>query len=253
MQIFAEAFWLPKVGSTSSEYEDAYCPQEIIRGEATTSMRFGVADGATEASYSKLWAQLLVRAYCQGQLDALPDVIGLAPLQEQWSNGVLKPDMPWYLEEKVKSGAYAALVGLELLHHTDSRDEAGEWNALAVGDCCLAQVRGEEVLARFPIESSAGFNSRPHLISSNSTANLDIDAHTLRVSGSFVSGDNFYLMSDALACWFMKEAEEGTAPWRDLRDIGTSGFHSFEDWVRYLREHRNMRNDDVTLLRVDVL
>jgi hypothetical protein len=73
------------------------------------------------------------------------------------------------------------------------------------------------------------------------------------MDGAWQPGDAFYLMTDALACWFMRETEEGRTPWRVLRDLNTSDeVKPFREWVETLRAEGAMRNDDVTLLRVDI-
>ena len=112
-------------------------------------------------------------------------------------------------------------------------------------------MRGEEVLAQFPLENSASFTSRPLLLSSNPAQNDWATEHFSRLRGTWDPGDAFYLMTDALACWFMKEAEEARLPWTVLRNLGTSGESwPFREWVGELRMNRAIRNDDVTLLRV---
>jgi hypothetical protein len=73
------------------------------------------------------------------------------------------------------------------------------------------------------------------------------------MDGAWQPGDAFYLMTDALAYWFMRETEEGRTPWRVLRDLNTSDeIKPFREWVKTLRVEGAMRNDDVTLLRVDM-
>lgn len=252
MQIFAEAFWLPKAGNTPAEYEDAFFPSDALKGKVADTCRFAVADGATEASFSRIWAELLVRSYCEGGVQHVVNNPSLQVLQEQWSAAVQRPNMPWYMEEKIRSGSYAALVGLELVG-SPAEEEGGTWSAIAVGDSCLVHMQMDEIRARFPLENSASFNNRPMLLSSNPAANQDLESHTFHATGKWGSGDAFYLMSDALACWFMREAEEGRAPWKDLRDVGTNEFPPFDAWIQWLRDEQKMRNDDVTLLRVDVL
>jgi hypothetical protein len=61
MHILAQAFWLPKAGNNIDEYEDAFWPRRQIDASAE-AFSFAVADGATETSFSKLWAEMLVRA-----------------------------------------------------------------------------------------------------------------------------------------------------------------------------------------------
>lgn len=62
MRVSIQVFGLPKAGNRADEYEDAYSPkrQGELEGE---SFRFAVADGATEGSFSRLWAGMLVRSY----------------------------------------------------------------------------------------------------------------------------------------------------------------------------------------------
>ena len=64
MLVFMTPFRLPKAGNTDDEYEDAFYPVSggDLRGE---SLRFAVADGASEGMLSGEWAQVLVKAFCR--------------------------------------------------------------------------------------------------------------------------------------------------------------------------------------------
>ena len=57
---------------------------------------------------------------------------------------------------------------------------------------------------------------------------------------------------DALARWALREDEEGRNPWIVLRDHATRDVPVFGAWVAALRKDRELRNDDVTLLRIDL-
>jgi hypothetical protein len=59
MQVSAYPYSVAKAGNLSEEYEDAYWPLDVVEGTGEL-FRFAVADGATESSYSKIWARLLV-------------------------------------------------------------------------------------------------------------------------------------------------------------------------------------------------
>src|SRR4051812_45209913 len=113
MHASIRAFWLPKVGNSPSEYEDAFWPRKPFDANST-HIRLAVGDGATEASFSKLWARQLVRAYGNGVLT--PDSIsgGLAGLQTLWGRLVGREPLPWYAEEKLRDGAFSSLVGLTI-------------------------------------------------------------------------------------------------------------------------------------------
>ncbi|NLE74295.1 MAG: protein phosphatase 2C domain-containing protein [Actinobacteria bacterium] len=246
----AQAFWVVKAGNSDSEYEDAYCPKKSPRDQDKTCFRFAVADGATETSFSGIWAKQLVRSFCNDRLDVTSIGGGLRDLQQRWSMNVRRRPLPWYAEEKVRIGAFAALLGVAL-HDDSCLEDPHEWRAIGLGDSCLVQMRGEEVLVRFPLDNSASFTNRPHLLSSNPAYNRQVIEHLCSIKGTWDHGDVFYLMTDALACWFMREVEEGRRPWSILRDVGPYGeIKPFREWVGELRADRAIRNDDVTLLRV---
>src|SRR6266513_307758 len=65
--------------------------------------------------------------------------------------------LPWYAEEKMRSGAFSSLAGLTL--HGPAAEETGDgaggaWESFAVGDSCLFQVRADELIVAFPLGSS---------------------------------------------------------------------------------------------------
>ncbi|HWE60842.1 MAG TPA: protein phosphatase 2C domain-containing protein [Chloroflexota bacterium] len=176
--------------------------------------RFAVADGASEASFSGLWARLLVAAYRQGLLTAETLAGALPPLQEAWLNQVTARPLRWYAEEKLCAGAFAALAGITLSAATST--PGGAWNAMAIGDSCLIQVRERGILAAFPVERAGAFDNTPPLVSTSPWQIRPAVADLRRIGGHWLPGDVFYLLTNALACWFLGEYERGTHPWTTL-------------------------------------
>jgi len=249
MQVCTRTVWLPKAGNTAEEYEDASAPLRSVNRELR-AFRCAVADGATEASFSAAWARLLVGAYCKRQWGGRRTFRSLGRLQTAWQQEVDALQLPWYAEEKLRSGAFASLLGFTLLAPVE--EYPGGWMAEAVGDSCLFQVRSDDVITAFPMSCAAAFNSRPHLIGSTRSSNEQLLEHVREARGGWEPGDIFYLMTDALACWFLERLEAGDQPWVELATAAVDGQPSFAAWVDDLREERAMRNDDVTLLRVNV-
>ena len=259
MRARARAFWAPKAGHSAEEYEDAFWWDYPPGADGRDTFRCAVADGATETSFSGLWADLLARGFCKGRLD--PDALaaGLPGLQRVWRRLVGAKPLPWYAEEKVRSGAFAAVAGLTVLPARDGGPEGdgadspgGRWRALALGDSCLFQVRDEGVVA-FPVAHSAEFGNRPALLSSNPAANAGLADRLPGACGDWLPGDRFYLMTDALACWFLRATEADERPWEALRDLAaTGGSAGFAGWVGELRAGGALRNDDVTLVMVEL-
>jgi hypothetical protein len=247
MRVSLRVFWTPKLGNTPEEYEDSFWPPKPLTIDSKL-LRFAVADGATETSFAASWAQILTRAYCRDQLSSGKKIRKQLPrLRREWFSSIETHSLPWYAEQKLNDGAFAALVGLTLSN--------GQWQATAIGDSCLFQVRGRRLLTTFPIANSEDFNNRPALLSSNSSNWQSELATIASARGAWEAEDVFYMMTDAMACWFLRSIENGVQPEMvfDCDREGAWGAPDakFDRWIEGLRES-GMRNDDVTLLRITV-
>jgi hypothetical protein len=258
MRVQAQAQWEPKFGSQASEYEDAFCPTNAVDDERVGEFTCAIADGATESSYSRIWAKQLAQAACHNRwLDAETLLAQLPHLQKQWASYVRQrlrnrsARPPWYVAEKAQQGAHAALL---CLHFCKGGAAWASWRALAVGDCCLVQVRDETIVSLFPFTGAIEFNSRPFLLASQPVNHTQLAQHIHTCSGEWRSGDQFLLMTDALAHWFYRALENNEQPWRAFDDLQghKDDVLSFQDWMQVLRAEGTIRNDDVTLLRVIV-
>jgi hypothetical protein len=246
-------FWLPKAGNTSAEYEDAFWPRED-RLDAAGPVRLAVADGATETSFSGLWARLLVSAYGRGRLAVEKSEQELRRLRRAWKRAVGHKPLPWYAEEKLRAGAFSSLLGVTLLPPASPTAAGADWRATAIGDSCLLQVREGDLIRSFPFSQADEFNSRPRLVSSLDGDDADFEANT--VSGSWQAGDVFYLMTDALACWCLRAVESNEPVFDRLNALETQS--KFETLVAELRSTNDadrkpfLKNDDVTLVRCTI-
>src|SRR5579871_3237403 len=251
MLVSFEAFLLPKSGNSTAEYEDAFWPTKSICRRERRKFCCAIADGATETSFSGLWAKLLVQAYCKHER---PDdfLATLPALQIQWQGVVNSRPLPWYAERKAQSGAFAAFLGLQVIENLDDSEMCCKWQAFAVGDACLIHMRGHNLIASFPFSSPGQFGYHPYLIGSHPHSEDRLEAFAQTTFGEGRAGDTLYLMTDALAHWFLSRQEEGH--YDDLQEIKTQ--HEFDNLVKRERLERDakgyptMRNDDMTLIRL---
>jgi hypothetical protein len=246
MEIKIVSFWLPKKGSVESEYEDAFEPRDegLVKGP---SFSFSVTDGATESSFSGLWATLLARAYVENAPSDFK--VAMDRAAQVWTDYVARPDLPWFAAEKLREGSFAAFLGLRLTDERGARPF--RWQSVAIGDCCLFHVHDDILIKAFPITSASTFSSSPVLIPTD--VNLRNTITFLEDGGDCDPGDTFFLMSDALACWCLKEleADEKPNPWCKLREsvVDKAGFDGL---VELQRSIGKLRNDDSTLVCIDV-
>lgn len=240
MHITYQAFWLQKAGNQPDEYEDAFAP-DIQAGQTTTvtdqaDFLCAVADGATETSFSGLWAQSLAGAFAAQRLERITSNT-IRDLAREWSAEIAertraKP-LPWYAEEKRQKGAFATLTGLHL------RSD-GWWTALCVGDSCLFHLRPGVWIKSFPYSQPSQFNNSPPLWSTNIAQNVCITPK--RTRGKWKPGDYFLLMTDALAHYFLANEQ--------IREQIHHGLDQavFEELIQAARHDKLCKNDDVTLL-----
>jgi protein phosphatase 2C-like protein len=238
-------FVLPKEGSAAEECEDA------VAFDAG-SLRFAVADGATEAFDARRWASRLATEWV-GAVCAPLTAEEFGPwLKEQgeWLHASWEGrKLPWYAEEKRRAGSYAAFVGLRL----EASGRRVDWRAVALGDSCLVQRRGGEVVAAFPLSRPEEFGSTPPLVPSSESLRETALTRLLGQEGRAEPGDTFLLMSDALSAWYF-DAVARRAPEAERFDslLAASENGSLSELVRRERAAARMKDDDVAVVRVSV-
>ena len=260
MKVYVSNFWSPKKGNSQAEYEDAHYPPHPSTDVSGARLRFAVADGATEGSFSRQWAERLTEAYCRASSTEPQRVYERALNRwQRWlgeymdSRAQAGRPLLWFEEAKLNQGAFSTLLGVSFRSQPRKASHEGRWSAVAVGDSCLFQLRDERVLRAFPIEDSGDFGIVPDLVTTRSNGQEMIAHSARKVWGPWQSGDTFFLATDALSCWFLSSRERGDEPWKILRDLNTEAQPPFEEWMAGLREEGVVRNDDVTLTRIDIL
>lgn len=253
MRVSTHIFWLPKAGNMEEEYEDAFWPVVSADGVPLHGFCCAIADGATETSFAGDWAQLLTRRWCDDKGDLPQFRESLPALREEWVRRVEAVPMAWYAEEKARAGAFSSLLGIAFSDSELEKGNSAGWQAVAVGDSCLFQLSGDRLIC-FPLKHSEDFNSRPYLLSTVSLDAEELNDEFLSQEGTCIPGDVFYLMTDALACWFLRRHEEGQADSLFAID-GPEVFKRIVDGQRAKLDAEGrpyLRNDDVTLLRLEI-
>ncbi len=238
-------FVLPKEGSTAEECEDA------VAFDAG-SLRFAVADGATEAFDARRWAARLAAEWV-GAVRAPLSAGEFGPwLKEQgeWLHASWEGrKLSWYAEEKRRGGSYAAFVGLRL----EASGKKLSWRALALGDSCLVQRRGGEVLEAFPHSSHGEFTSTPPLVPSSEHARAAALARLVGREGRAEAGDTFLLMTDALSAWYFESsARRDPVVGKFDSLLAASDNTALAELVRRERAAARMKDDDVAAVRIAV-
>jgi hypothetical protein len=247
------SFSIVKNGNRDEENEDALFPRSIDKNVAIgRPSTFVMADGATQTSFSGLWANNLVQACSQTRLSEAGFWQCIESARETWQLSFKGKEIPWHAAEKIRQGAYCALIWLELQYSPLFPGNPFSWKALAVGDCCLFIARHRNIYLSLPIQEPNEFAFPPTLVPSNRDRLNSIKGKIRTARGSLRQGDHIILASDALSAWIMKQSQSNNQVMSFLETRNIKDDHDFAGWINTLRSSGEMKNDDTSLLIIEV-
>ena len=227
---------LPKSGNLAGENEDA-------AAGAMGGIRFAIADGATEGWHSGPWARHLARSYVRRAPSPATFDHWLELIRGEWIPPSADGPVAWYAAEKEEQGSFATLLGIDL---SPSKSTAGEWawKAVAIGDSCLFQIRGDEVQTAFPLASADAFGTRPFLVPSSSGAKCPEPEW---LAGRARSDDLLLLATDAAAARILDPSGWATALAAVRAALEALDRAPLLAWFRDVQQ---TVNDDITLTAI---
>lgn len=250
-------FHEPKIGSAPREWEDGagYATDDNEGG----SVRCVVLDGATEAYDAVRWVMQLAESFLgihlTGACPALtPAGMGtwFGQMQDLWLANAPARFTNVYEERKFrKEGSFATLLGCEI------RGLAGErpsWTAVALGDTVLFHVRDARLLGQFPALAAGDFGVNPNGVFTQPEVRARMLEQLGFATGELRFGDWLFVATDALAAWIIGRTANHDGGENQVWQVLSQLDHPemFRQLVDERRNAREMKNDDVTLLRVEV-
>ena len=245
LSVTIKTFTCSKHGNSSDENEDAFLAP-LNSGDS--HVRVAVADGATESSFSREWADLLVSNYDVFQYGDSFNTSLLPAIKKSWLAKINVDDLPWYAQQKMELGAFASFLGIDI--------ELGNGNAeiIAVGDSNAFVFRNDELQLAFPVEKSSDFGNTPILISTEPSKN-NIEGHFfMRDRFTVAAGDLVILGTDAISQWILRESEIGNNPEEQIREMFSKEDCEFvfRKWLDEARENLVIKNDDYTIVLIQL-
>jgi serine/threonine protein phosphatase PrpC len=226
-----EVFSIPKDGNQADDNEDAWT--------VGTTAAVAVCDGASSSFGATVWASVLSRWLAEAEQltpTSLEQLVGNARLE--WISHFESREVPWWAREGLANGAFATLLVVRFV----ASDGVRMWDAAALGDSCLIQLRHGErwyVVDAFPLSDSSHFGSNPPLLGSRLGA---LDELQFR-RGEVLDGDVLLLATDAVAEWMLgDETRVGLAATATLDHLRRA--------VIAARTRGEVVNDDLTLIRI---
>jgi hypothetical protein len=238
MQIKIRGFIMAKKGEQYTDCRDNYAWSQDHH-------RFALSDGVSRSFFPGIWSELLVTGF----VNASSDISTIIPARQQaWQDQVKviveAPDVKYYTRNAFnrKTPGMATFIGLTLFEKEQT------WQAVALGDSYLFFVPKSvsDFTAGLIVHSSkddpAVFDNYPDYFSSIG----DQNGHLKEINGALQFG-TFYMMSDALAEWFLRKGETVSG----IIQVWGDQTH-FERYIEDLREQDAIQNDDTSILIIEL-
>lgn len=231
---------------TSKESELFYdCADRYARN--TDLHKFAISDGVSKSFFPKIWADVLVNNWVNKIWNTDEEFIEVCQKKwlEQVTEIVNKPDAKWFTKNAFnrKESGLATFVGLRFF----KKKKDWYWKADALGDSFLFFVPSKikdfskECIVLSSKQEPIVFDNFPDCLSSlgnNHKGEKQLKENPL-------TAGTFYLMTDALAEWFLNERYDAISKidvWQNQKD-----FERFVDEERY---NKKLGNDDTAYLSI---
>lgn len=204
--------------------------------------KFAISDGVSKSYFPKIWSDKLVHQYVSKK-DWKDDEF-TAESQKEWQSKideiVSQPGTKWFTKAQYdrKDSALATFVGLQFL------EEQGKWIAQALGDSFLFFVAKDTLKIEKQLSSKqqpVKFDNFPDYLSSIGDSHK---GEKNSVKGEKLKEGTFFLMTDALAEWFLNDTEMALGK--------LSHIDSQEKFLETVQNERNLNrlNDDDSALLI---
>lgn len=207
--------------------------------------KFAISDGVSKSFFSKVWSDILVKKYV-AQKD-WKDEEFIFECQKKWQSKideiVNQPETKWFTKSQYnrQDPALATFVGLQFI------ESEQKWIAQALGDSFLFFIPKDSSKIKIQLSSKSEpiiFDNFPDYFSSIGNSHKG-EKKPIR-EGKIENG-TFYLMTDALAEWFLLNAEQVK---QTLDNIKTQ-----EQYLETIANERNanrLNDDDSAVLIIEL-
>ncbi|WP_340156082.1 hypothetical protein [uncultured Winogradskyella sp.] len=233
---------------TSKESELFYdCADRFAYNKSQN--KFAISDGVSKSFFPKIWADVLVNKWVDSK--EFDEAQFILDCQKDWLKQVTeivnKPDVKWFTKNAFnrKESGLATFVGLRFY----KKKKEWFWKANALGDSFLFFVPKEikdfskECIVLSSKQEPIVFDNFPDYLSSLGSNHKG----KKQLKENPMTAGTFYLMTDALAEWFLNEKDNAISKidvWQNQKD--------FERFVDEERHNEKLGNDDSAILTIKV-
>lgn len=208
--------------------------------------KFSISDGVSKSFFPKIWSDILANKYVN-QKDWKDNNEFIVESQKEWQSKideiVNQPETKWFTKSQYnrKDPALATFVGLQFLESDQ------KWIAQALGDSFLFFIPKGSTEIEIKLSTKPEpivFDNFPDYLSSIGNSHK---GEKKPIKGEKIKEGTFYLMTDALAEWFLLNTEQAK---QTLDNIKTQ-----EQYLETIENERNanrLNDDDSAVLILEL-
>lgn len=208
--------------------------------------KFSISDGVSKSFFPKIWSDILVNKYVN-QKDWKDNNEFIVESQKEWQSKideiVNQPETKWFTKSQYnrKDPALATFVGLQFLESDQ------KWIAQALGDSFLFFIPKNSTEIEIKLSTKPEpivFDNFPDYLSSIGNSHK---GEKKPIKGEKIKEGTFYLMTDALAEWFINDTEQAVQKLKNIQNQ--------EQFLVTIEDERNtnrLNDDDCAILIIEV-
>jgi len=253
-----------KVVSSFSESKEIAFPESNEDSFSISKSCITLCDGASQSFASRLWSTKVAKNFAQRSVAITSGTVN--PIIHDYLSEIDVASLSWAEAVSFENGSFSTILRLSLRNDRKLLIES-------VGDCLCAYETPDRTVATFPYQKPEDFEANPNTLSSRCEHNKNLFAKiqkrsiNMRVSRRFLCNKlrnrrqektafsrvgyrnrTFVLMmTDALGQWLCGDKQRN---FRKLSELVTE--KDFRSLISELRERKEIRVDDTTLLKVQI-
>jgi len=209
--------------------------------------KFSISDGVSKSFFPKIWSDILVNKYVNQKVWKDNNEF-IVESQKEWQSKIDEivnhPETKWFTKSQYnrKDPALATFVGLQFLESDQ------KWIAHALGDSFLFFIPKSST----EIETQLSSKSEPIVFDNFPDYFSSITIHPqkgkVKIKERPIIEGTFYLMTDALAEWFIKDTEQAVQKLKNIQNQ--------EQFIVTIEDERNtnrLNDDDCAILIIEVM
>lgn len=207
--------------------------------------KFAISDGVSKSFFPKVWSEILVRKYV-GKKDWVEDNF-IDECQKDWQSKidhiVSRPETRWFTKSQYNRNepALATFVGLQFI------ESQQKWIAQALGDSFLFFIPENSNKIETKLSSKTEpikFDNFPDYLSSIGSSHK---GEKKLIKAGKIQAGTFYLMTDALAEWFLLNTEEAKQKLDNIQNQ-----QQFLVTIENERNAKKLNDDDSAVLIIEL-